>query len=152
VDTSEIRGWFQGYLDAFASTVKDPSESGGMLKFWAVPLILAGDDEAQVLTSEGDVLAMGQRTAAGFKSEQFSHSELLDSDLIEINGSTALLRGKFSRRRTDGTEIQRVEYTYLIARSVQGLRIFMMAAPRARADGDDRLWDTALNQQRNEKS
>jgi hypothetical protein len=128
VDSSEIRNWFQGYLDAFASAVNDLSENGGMLKFYAVPLILAGEDEAQVLTSEEDVLAIVERAAAGLKSDQYSHSQLLDGHLIDINGSTVLLRGEFSRRRMDGTEIQRVGATYLIARGVRGLRIFAVAA------------------------
>ena len=127
MDSSEIRDFFQGYLDAFASTVNDAAESGGMLNFCAVPLIVAGDEEAQVLTSEEDVLALMQRAAAGLQSDRFSHSELLDSHLIEVNRSTVLFRGEFSRRRTDGTEIQRIGASYLIARSVQGLRIFALA-------------------------
>jgi hypothetical protein len=127
VDSSEIRDWFQGYLDAFAAAVNDLSKSGGILNFYAVPLILAGDDEAQVLTSEEDVLAIVSRNAASLKPHHYSHSQLLDSDLIEINGSTVLLRGEFSRRRMDGSEIQRVGATYLIARGVVGLRIFAVA-------------------------
>jgi hypothetical protein len=128
VDSSQIRDWFQGYLDAFASAVNDLSESRGMLNFYAVPLILAGDDEARVLTSEEDVLAIVKRAAVGLQSDHYSHSQLLDSDLIEINSSTVLLRGEFARRRMDGTEIQRVGATYLIARGVVGLRIFAVAA------------------------
>jgi hypothetical protein len=128
VDSSEIRAWFQGYLDAFAAAVNDLSKSGGILNFYAVPLILAGDDEAQVLTSEEDVLAIVPRNAAALKSDQYSHSELLDGHLIEINRSTVLLRGEFSRRRVDGTEIHQLGATYLIARGVSGLRIFAVAA------------------------
>jgi hypothetical protein len=127
VNSSEIRAWFQGYLDAFAAAVNDLSKSGRILNFYAVPLILAGDDEAQVLTSEEDVLAIVPRNAASLKPDHYSHSQLLDSHLIEINGSTVLLRGEFSRRRMDGTEIQRVGATYLIARGVVGLRIFAVA-------------------------
>jgi hypothetical protein len=134
VDSSEIRDWFQGYLDAFASTVKDLSDSRRMLEFCAVSLVLAGDEEAQVLTSEQDVLGVLRRAAAGLHSDQFSHSELLDSHLIEINRSTALLRGEFSRKRTDGSEIERVGATYLIARSNSGLRIFALVP-----HSDDRL-------------
>jgi hypothetical protein len=128
VDSSEIRAWFQGYLDVFATAVNDPSESHGMLKFYAVPLILAGEDDARVLTTEEDVLGMVERAAAGLKSEQYSHSQLVDSELITINRSTVLLRGEFARRRMDRTEIQRLGGTYLIARGALGLRIFALAA------------------------
>jgi hypothetical protein len=124
MDALVIRDWYQGYLDAFAATVNDLSKRGGMLKFYGVPLILAGDDEAQVLTSEDDVLAFVQSAASGLRSEDYSHSQLLDSRLIDINGSTVLLRTDFSRRRTDGSEIQQLGATYLIARGVSGLRIF----------------------------
>jgi hypothetical protein len=127
VDISEIRDWFQGYLDAFGATVNDAAESGGMLNFCAVPLIVAGNEEAQVLTSEEDVLALMQGTASALQSDHYSHSELLDSHLIEINRSTTLFRGEFSRRRVDGTEIQRIGAFYLMARSVSGLRIFALA-------------------------
>ncbi len=140
MDVSEIRDWFQGYLDAFASSVNNPSESGRMLKFYAVPLILAGDDGAQVLTTEEDVVAMVQGAAAGLQSDRYSHSELLDSHLIDINRSTALLRGEFSRRRIDGSEIERVGATYFIAVGGPGLRIFAVGAhPPPSEQGDQHV-------------
>jgi hypothetical protein len=124
----EALAWFQGYLDAVAAAARDPlADPRRLLEFYAVPLVLSGDDGARVFATEAHVIAFVRGLVDGLRPVQYSHSETLDGDLVEVNRSTCLYRAEFSRRRTDGTEIERVGATYFIARGQSGLRIFAVA-------------------------
>ena len=47
--------------------------------------------------------------------------------MVELNASSALLRGRFSRLRHDGSEIARLGATYLVIGTPAGLRICTLA-------------------------
>jgi hypothetical protein len=129
MEDEAARAWFQQYLDAFAAAATGPS--GGirrLLEFYGVPLVLSTDDGAQALAHEEDVLAFVNELVDRLRPERYSHTVTLGDELTEINGSTTLYRGEFSRLRTDGSEIARVGATYLIATGALGRRIFVVAA------------------------
>jgi hypothetical protein len=124
----EALAWFQGYLDAVAAAANDPLEDPRrLLEFYAVPLVLSGDAGARVFATEADVITFVTDLTDSLRPLHYSHSETLDGDLVEVNRCTWLYRAEFSRRRTDGTEIERVGATYFIARGQSGLRIFAVA-------------------------
>jgi hypothetical protein len=52
---------------------------------------------------------------------------ILDSDITVLNSTSALLQATFSRRRSDGSEIQQLTGTYLITDGAAGRRISVLA-------------------------
>jgi hypothetical protein len=58
----------------------------------------------------------------------YSHSELLDSELIRVNDSTVVCRADFSRRARNGNEIERLGATYFIVEGECGPRICAIGA------------------------
>lgn len=56
---------------------------------------------------------------------------IVESDVTVLNTTTALYLGTFSRRRSDGGEINRLTATYLVTDGVTGRRISVLAVHSA---------------------
>lgn len=61
------------------------------------------------------------------RAADYDHSEILDCEVTVLNSTTALYRGAFSRRRSDGTEISRLTATYLVTGGAVDRRVSALA-------------------------
>ena len=127
VDSSEVNRWFDEYLEAFAACGRGESETAALLAYYGVPLLLTIDDGVFALTSGGEVVATVQRQVDGMRAAGYAHSETLSSEVTLLNATSALYRGTFSRRRSDGHEISRLTATYLVTKGAAGRRISALA-------------------------
>jgi hypothetical protein len=127
VDGSEVRGWFDDYLEAFASCGRGESETASLLAYYGVPLLLTTDGGVFALTSGEEVVAAVQRQVDGMRAAGYARSEILSSEVTILNSTSALYRGTFSRQRSDGGEINRLAATYLVTVGATGRRISMLA-------------------------
>jgi hypothetical protein len=57
------------------------------------------------------------------RAAEYDRSEVLELDGTPLNAVTSLLRGTFSRRRRDGSEIGRLTASYLVTATTRGPRI-----------------------------
>jgi hypothetical protein len=132
VDVGDTRAWFDDYLRAFAACGRGESDDlGGLLRYYGVPLIFTTDAAAVALVSEEEVLDAVRAQIAAMRAADYDRSETLDRDTTTLNGTTALHRATFSRRRADGSEIGRLRATYLIADGAHGRRISALAVQAA---------------------
>jgi uncharacterized NTF2-like protein DUF6841 len=92
-----------------------------------VPLVVATDDAARALTTADDVLGFAREQIEGMRAAGYDHSEPLASDVTRLNATSALYSGVFSRQRVDGSEIGRLNVTYLITKGSVGLRVSALA-------------------------
>ena len=128
VDAADIRAWFDAYLTSFAACASgDADDLGALLHYYGVPLLLTSDDAAVALTSEDEVLNAVRRQIDGMRAAGYKRSETLKSEVVVINATSASYRAEFSRRRADGSEIERLGATYLITESPRGRRISALA-------------------------
>ena len=127
VDSSEVSRWFSEYLEAFASCGRGESETASLLAYYGVPLLLTTDDGVFGLTSGEQVVAAVQRQVDGMRAAGYARSEILGSEVTALNATSALYRGTFSRRRSDGGEIGRLTATYLVTDGAAGRRISVLA-------------------------
>ncbi len=127
VDSSEVSRWFGEYLDAFASCGRGESETSTLLAYYGVPLLLTTDEGVFALSSGAEVVAAVQRQVDGMRAAGYSRSETLSSEVTALNARSALYRGTFSRRRSDGAEISRLTATYLVTVGAEGRRISALA-------------------------
>ncbi len=127
VDSSEVSRWFGEYLDAFAACGRGESDTGSLLAYYGVPLLLTTDGGFFALTSDDQVVAAVQQQVDGMHAVGYYGSEILGSEVTVLNSTSALYRGTFSRHRSDGGEISRLTATYLVTDGAAGRRISVLA-------------------------
>ena len=127
VDSSEVNRWFAEYLDAYASCGRGESETASLLAYYGVPLLFTTEDGFFAVTSGAEVVATVQRQIDGMRAAGFARTEILGSEVTVLNSTSALYRGTFSRRRSDGQEISRLTATYLVTVGAVGRRISVLA-------------------------
>jgi hypothetical protein len=128
VDDSDVRRWFGEYLDAFAACGRGERDTASLLAYYGVPLLLTTDDGLFALTSDDRVVAAAQRQVDGMRAADYDRSDVLDFEVTVLNSTSALCRGSFSRRRSDGGEISRLTAPYLVTDGPVGRRISALAA------------------------
>lgn len=119
--------WFGEYFDAFAACCRGERDTASLLAYYGVPLLLTTDGGFVVLTSNDQVVAAVQQQVDGMRAARYHRSEVLASEVIVLNSTSALYRGTFSRQRSDGGEISRLTATYLVTGGAVGRRISVLA-------------------------
>jgi hypothetical protein len=127
VDSNDVSGWFAEYLAAFAACGLGQSDTDSLLGYYGVPLLLTTDGGFFVLTSDDQVVAALQQQVDGMRAARYAGSEIVDSEVTVLNAKSAVYRGTFSRRRSDGGEINRLTATYLVTDGAAGRRISVLA-------------------------
>jgi uncharacterized NTF2-like protein DUF6841 len=127
VDEAEVSEWFDEYLDVFGACGRGEMQVDSLLAYYGVPLLFTGDDGYFALTNDDQVRAAVQRQVDGMLVEHYDHSEVLGFYVTPLNAASALYHGRFSRRRSDGSEIIQLAVTYLIIARPDGLRISVLA-------------------------
>jgi len=127
VDSSDVTRWFGEYLDVFAECCRGERDTGALLGYFGVPLLLTTDGGYFALASEEQVVAglqpqIGQMRAAGY-----ARSEILGAEITMLNATSALYQGKISRQRGDGSEISLLVATYLVTDGPAGRRFSALA-------------------------
>jgi hypothetical protein len=131
VDSNEVTRWFGEYLDAFAACGRGESDTGSLLQYYGVPLLLTSGDAFGALTSDDQVVAAVHPQVEGMRAAAYARTEILDSEITVLNSASALYRGTLSRQRSDGSEISRLTATYLVTDGAAGRRISVLAVHTA---------------------
>lgn len=111
------------YCEVFTECGRGESDTGSLLAYYGVPLLLATDGGFIALTTEDQVVAAAQQQIDGMRAAAYDHSDILASDVTVLNATSALYRQEFSRPRADGDEISRSTATYLVTDGSAGRRI-----------------------------
>ncbi len=85
-----------------------------------MPLLVAADDAARVLTAAEDVMGFARQQVEVMRAANYDHTETLDSEVTRLNATSVLYRADFARQRANESEIGRLEVTYLIHRRTGG--------------------------------
>jgi hypothetical protein len=129
VDVPGVQRWYASYLDDFGALGRrDRDDPALMLDHYAVPLLILTDDGTTVLADDEQVVAHLRHQLDALVRLDYDRSELLDSDTTLLNSRTATHRARVRRVRADGSEIVRLEATYLVAAGAQGHRISAIVA------------------------
>jgi hypothetical protein len=124
VESTEIGAWFDEYLAAFAACGRGESDDlGTLLRYYGVPLLLTTDEAAFALTTADEVLHAVGPQIDGMRAAGYDRTEMLSSEAVALNATTATFTAAMSRQRADGSEIGRLVATYLITDGADGRRI-----------------------------
>jgi hypothetical protein len=128
VDEAAVREWFEVYLSALAARGRGESDDlAPLLEFYGVPLVVATDDAVRALTNGDDVTSFAGQQVDGMRAANYHRTDIIDAGVTTLNGTSALYRGEFARRRADGSEIGRLTVTYWITAGAVGMRISALA-------------------------
>jgi hypothetical protein len=133
MDDVDVGRWFDDYLLDFAACCRGESDTASLLDHYGVPLLVTTDDGYYPLTSDDQVVGMLDRQVTALRAAGYGSSEAVASEVWPVNAASALYRGTFARRRRDGTQIDRITATYLLAAGPAGPRISMLAVHGDRA-------------------
>ena len=81
MDRADVDRWFGEYLRAFAACGRGESETGSLLAYYGVPLLLSAENGFVALTTGEEVVAMAQRQVDGMRAADYDHSDVLDSQI-----------------------------------------------------------------------
>ena len=127
MDSSDVTRWFGEYLDVFAECCRGERDTGALLGYFGVPLLLTTDGGYFALASEEQVVAGLQPQVGQMRAAGYARSEILGAEITVLNATSALYQGKISRQRGDGSEISLLVATYLVTDGPAGRRFSALA-------------------------
>jgi hypothetical protein len=127
VDDTDLERWFGEYLVAYAACGRGERETGSLLEYYGVPLLITTDGGYFALGDAEQVVAGVRPQIAAMRDAGYDRTEVLDVGVTVLNRTSALLRGTFSWRRADGSELNRLTASYLVTDGPGGRRISALA-------------------------
>lgn len=127
VDSSDVNRWFGEYLEVFAACCRGERDTGALLGYFGVPLLLTTAGGVFALTSEKQVVAGLQPQVTQLREAGYGRSEIITAEVTALNATSALYQGTISRQRADGSEISLLTATYLVTDGAAGRRISVLA-------------------------
>jgi len=113
------------------SSYYDTRDSAAAAAFFGEPAWIVLPNQVVALSTRADVEAFFDKLAASRKGSGYSHSKLADNRVKLLNATTALYSAVAIRMKTDGTEMQRSGFTYLLHKSSAGWKIHQIIATDA---------------------
>ena len=106
-----------GYFDAFA---RDPAAAAA---FYGEPTLIVLPNEVLALATRSDVENFLAKLLESLKPLGYSRTKLDAPRVKMLNATTALYGTVAIRMKTDGTELQRAGFTYLLHKGGGGWKI-----------------------------
>ena len=110
------------YYEAF---VRDPKLAAS---YYGEPSLVVLPDEVTSLPTRADVEAFLKRARDTLKARGYLTTAMDASRVKRLNNSTALYATVAIRLKTDGTELERAAFTYLLHRGNTGWKIHALVA------------------------
>lgn len=121
MDVQSVERWFDSYLTAFIALGRgDAQDTHGLIACYRLPLLISTDTACRTLGDEAEVRAFTQQQMDDLRSAGYDRSQVLSAETALLNDTCATHRALLSRVRADGTEIARLEATYLITGGAGG--------------------------------
>lgn len=125
----DIEHWFfsQYFMDfiAIGAGKIDPDR---ILAYWGVPLHMSGPAHAAWLTSSEAVVHFLKDMQGSLKQAGYTHTEVVDKKITIYNENASRVETIMSRRRGDGTEMDRAAISFEIRRTEDSWIIISTAA------------------------
>jgi hypothetical protein len=122
--TADVDCWFSTYLTDYAALARgDVEDIRLLLGHYSLPLLLSTDASCMSLLDESQLRAVVRQQIDDLRGADYDRSEQLTAATAVLNRTCAVHRVLLSRLRRDGSEIARLEVTYLITATVDGHRI-----------------------------
>jgi len=122
---SEKEAIQQVLSDYYDSLGRDPIEAAS---FYGEPAIVVLATDVLALNKRADVEAFLTKLLGGFKPLGFSYAKLSDPRIRMLSETTAIYSAVAIRYKTDGSEMPRGGFTYLLHKGPSGWKIHELIA------------------------
>ena len=99
---------------------KDPAAAAD---FYGEPTLVVSSNDVTVLTKKADIQAFLTKTIGALRPLGYSRSAIASPRIAMLSGTTAIYSAVAIRFASDGQEIQRLGFTYLLHKDRVGWRI-----------------------------
>src|SRR4029077_103270 len=142
----EVARWFfDDYLSIWvgvgAGTIK--REPDFILDYWGAPLHWADDQGSHWFLDEPAVVALLKELQGRLHGDGYAYTSVPDQKVTVYHDNGAAIEVIWSRRRTDGTEIERLAAHFELARGAAGWRIIGIQATPTISDSLNTVWPQA---------
>ena len=121
-DESAIHGVVSEYYDAFVS---DPTVAA---TYYGEPALIVLPNEVFSLGTRKEVEEFLRRGRSSLRALGYSHTRMAESRVKRLNETIALYSTVAVRMKTDGTELERAGFTYLLHKGGEGWKIHELVA------------------------
>jgi uncharacterized NTF2-like protein DUF6841 len=124
MEEHEVRSWFAAYLADFVALGRGEGDDvRTLLGHYGLPLVLSTDAGTVTFSDEEHLVHSLRGQVDALRAAGYDRSEELTSTTSVVNRTCALHRAAYARLRADGTEIGRVDTTYVLTDGAAGRRI-----------------------------
>jgi len=139
----EVAHWFlDDYLPTWvgvgAGTIARGPEF--ILDYWAVPLHWSDGQGSRWVPDVPAVVALLQEMQTRLRGEDYAYTALPDRKVTVYHNDGAAVEVIWSRRRGDGTEIERLAAHFEVARGQAGWRVIGIQATQTASDSLETAW------------
>jgi hypothetical protein len=139
----EVAHWFlDDYLPTFVGAVAGTiaREPDFILDYWAAPLHWSDDQGSRWSMDAPAVVGLLQQMQNRLRAEGYAYTALPDHQVKVYHHNGAAIEVLWSRRRGDGTEIERVAAHFEVARGASGWRVVGIQALPTSSDSLTNVW------------
>jgi glyoxylase-like metal-dependent hydrolase (beta-lactamase superfamily II) len=142
----EVERWFfddylQTWIAVGAGTIARDSDF--ILDYWSAPMHWSDDQVSRWILDPPDVVAVLQQLHSRLRAEGYADTTVPDHRVTAYHNNGAAVEVIWSRRRSDGTEIERVAAHFEVAREPAGWRIISVQAVPTISDTLNAVWPHA---------
>jgi glyoxylase-like metal-dependent hydrolase (beta-lactamase superfamily II) len=142
----DVAQWFfDDYLPTWvgvgAGTISREPEF--ILDYWAAPLHWSDDQGSRWIPDAPAVVALLQQLQTRLRRDGYTYTSVPDQKVTVYHANGAAIEAIWSRRRADGTEIERLAAHFEVSRGPEGWRIVAIQATPTTSDSLNDAWAQA---------
>lgn len=139
---TEFSSWFSDeYMPAFISAVGGAGDPAFISRYWGSPLWVGNDlGPIGLAPTDEDVVRAFTAMTSRLHADGYADSIVLDRRTVIFNNDGAAIDSLWSRRRGDGSEIERVAVHFVVARRADGIRVVTFETHATAAETLDDVW------------
>jgi glyoxylase-like metal-dependent hydrolase (beta-lactamase superfamily II) len=142
----EVAHWFfDDYLPTWigvgAGTITREPEF--ILDYWAAPLHWSDDQGSRWIADAAAVVVFLHQLHSRLRGEDYAYTSVPDQKVTVYHNNGAAIEAIWSRRRSDGSEIERLAAHFEVTRGPQGWRIVGIQATATTSDSLNGAWRQA---------
>jgi hypothetical protein len=146
--TAEVAEWFfDDYLPTWVGVGNGDINTGPgfILNYWGVPLYDYHPDGGQWALDGAGVTGFLNKTHSRLKANGYAYTEVVDRAVRAYHRNGAAIEVIWSRRRADGSEIERLAVHFEVIRTKNGWRIAGIQRRPTHADLLSDAWGATGN-------
>ncbi|GAA0591740.1 hypothetical protein HPO96_05195 [Kribbella sandramycini] len=138
----EIEQWFnEDYLPTWVAAVANNADPSFITQYWGTPLWLSDSSgPMRLIAQEAELIGWMQASINRLHAAGYADTAVIDRRAFTFNQNSGAIDAIWSRRRADGSEIERLAVHFTIGRRTDGLRVIAVLAYTTNTNRLNDIW------------